>query len=60
MMNLKCWWRGHDPELREDMKVNIQSYQIVTPCVVLDVHGRTFYFGETHCKRCGAALALRR
>lgn len=59
MLNkFKCWFLGHDPDLREDMKVVIPATRHETPLAIITVYGRVLYVGDTHCKRCGKKQSL--
>jgi hypothetical protein len=59
MNGFLCWLLGHDPILREDMKVAVVPRIEDHGTIVLHFVGRTLYIGETTCKRCGRLTTLR-
>jgi len=54
-----CWLLGHQPILREDMKVVLKPRTEDHGHVILEFIGRTLYMGETECRRCGKKMTLK-
>lgn len=56
---IACWFKGHEPVLRQDMLFVIPDQKI--DCnfgLTIHVHGRNLYLGDTVCIRCLSPLRV--
>jgi hypothetical protein len=56
---IKCWFHGHTPIIREDMKFEIPYREVkVNDSLIMRIGGRIFKIGDTSCARCGCCLRV--
>lgn len=54
----RCWWSGHDPILRDDMRRVTPFRSWIDQDAHFICHGATFWFGLTKCACCGCLMKV--